>query len=716
MKRSLVISCASLAAVLVTLLAGALVAVLVAGPARAEKRAFTIADLYRIKNVTEPQYSPDGRMVAFTVTEYFLEEGKTNSDIYLMNADGTGLRQMTRHEEGDYHPRWSPDGRSILFVSTRENGPQAWKIPVGGGEPMKITDLSTGVTDPRWLPDGRRILFFSEVYPQCGADGECNKKLAEDTDKGPVHAHLANDLLYRHWNFWKDGKRFHTILYDTETNTYTDLTPGDMDAPSYLTGDGNAGFDVSADGMEICVAANADSNEWETTNKDLWLVPTTGGKLKNITDENEAYDGNPQYSPDGRYIAYLMQKIPAYEADLFRLALYNRKTGEKTVLTEGFDYWVGNFEWAPDSKSIYFTADFHGTNPLYRIDIASGKITKIVDFRTIDTFDISPDGRSVVVSRRSVGEPREIWTCKTDGKNDKRLTTFNGAVEEEVDIRPAEEVWIDSPTGKKIHTFIVKPHGFDPSKKYPLIVNVHGGPQSQWMDSFRGDWQVYPGCGYVVAFPNPHGSTGYGQEFTHEISRDWGGKIYEDVMAVTDYMAALPWIDANRMGAMGWSYGGYMMAWIAGHTDRFKCLASMMASYNLAAMWGGTEELWFPQYDLGGAPWESQDYEKWSPHMFADKFKTPTLVVTGEKDFRLPYTESLQFFTALRKKGVPARLIVFENDGHWPNVVKSMPLYYNAHLEWFHKYLGGDPAPYDSQEMVWNRGYKKASQEEPKKK
>jgi dipeptidyl aminopeptidase/acylaminoacyl peptidase len=690
------------------LLASALPAfVAIALPARAEKRAFTITDLYKIKNVTDPRFSPDGRKIAFAVTEYFLEEGKSNSDIYVMNADGTGLRRMTADDAADYEPLWSPDGRWLTFVSTRENGAQAWKIPVDGGEPTKITDFHTGVSGIRWLPDGNRLLFFSEVFPECGADSDCNRELAEDMDGGPVHAHLADDLLYRHWDFWKDGKRFHTFLFDTEMTAYADLTPGDMDAPSYMTGGGNAGIDFSPDGREISVAANADSNEWETTNKDLWLVSASGGGLTNITNSNAAYDANPRYSPDGRYVAYLMQVIPTFEADLFRLALYDRKTGEKRVLTEGFDYWVGLFEWAPDSKSIYFTADYHGANPLYRIDIGSRKITEVANFRTIDSFDVSPDGRSIVVSRRSVGEPREIWTCKSNGKDVRRLTTFNQAVEDEVDIRPAEEIWIDSPTGKKIHTFVVKPHGFDPSRKYPLILNVHGGPQSQWMDSFRGDWQVYPGCGYVVAFPNPHGSTGYGQEFTHEISRDWAGKVYEDVMAVADHMAMLPWIDGDRMGAMGWSYGGYVMAWMAGHTERFKCLASMMGAYNLASKWGATEELWFPQYDLGGAPWESEDYTKWSPHLSADHFKTPTLVITGEKDFRIPYTESLQFFTALRKKGVPARLIVLENDGHWPNAVKSMPLYYAAHLDWFHRYLSGDPSPYDVREMVRNRGYQK---------
>jgi len=683
-----------------------LLVLLVAVPAIAEKRAFEIADLYKLKGVADPQYSPDGKLVAFSATEYFLEEGKSNSDIYLMKADGTDLRQLTNNEAADYHPRWSPDGEWLMFVSTRENGSQVWKLPIRGGEGVQVTDFSMGVSDPRWLPDGKHVIFYAEVFPECGADSECNKELTDDMDDGPVHAHLADDLLYRHWTFYKDGKRFHTFLYNIESDEYTDLTPGHMDAPAFLTGGGHGGFDVSPDGTELCVVANADPNEWETTNKDLWIVPIAGGELKNITDENEAYDADPRYSPNGRYIAYIMQKAPRFEADLVRLVVYDRESGEKTDLTGEFDYWVGDFEWSRNSKEIYFTAQYQGTNPLYKIDIKNKKIKEIVNFRTINSFDVSPDGKKVVVSRRAISEPNEIWTSKMNGKSKERLTFFNKPVEDEVDIRPVQEMWIESPTGKKIHTWVVTPHDFDPSKKYPLILNVHGGPQGMWWDSFRGDWQVYPGKGYVVAFPNPHGSTGYGQDFTHAISRDWAGKVYEDVMAVADHMAAQPWIDEERMGAMGWSYGGYMMMWFAGHTDKFKCLVSMMGVYNLASMWGATEELWFPQYDLGGAPWESDDYIALSPHNYAANFKTPTLVITGEKDYRVPYTESLQFYTALRKNGVQARLIVFENDGHWPSWVKSMPLYYNAHLEWFHDYIGGDPAPWDSKDMIKNRAYK----------
>lgn len=672
---------------------------------QAQKRAFMLDDLYRIKSVLDPQFSPDGKQIAFQVTEYDLPEGKSNSEIYVMNADGSDLRQMTRHPEADYNPRWSPDGKTILFLSTRENGVQVWMMPAEGGEPYKLTDISTSVEDPRWSPDGKHFLFSSMVFPECGDDDDCNEKLSKDMEEGPIQAHLADELLYRHWNFWKDGKRTHTFIFNVEEKTHRDLTPGDYDSPSFALG-GGRGYVFSPDGKEVCFVSNRDSNEYETTNKDLWIVPTAGGATINITDENEAYDGEPAYSPDGRYIAYSMQTIPTYESDRIRLALYDRQSKQKTVLTEAFDNWVGHFEWAPDSRSIYFIADVEGNRPLYKVDIQTKKIEQIINAQTIDQFTLSPDGRTIVIARRSVGEPRELWRLDADGKNLKRITFFTKPVQDEVDIRPAEQMWIHSPTGKKIHTFVVKPHNFDPNKKYPLILNVHGGPQSQWTDGFRGDWQVYPGAGYVVAFPNPHGSTGYGQEFTAAISKDWGGKVYEDVMAVTDSLAKLPWIDEDRLGAMGWSYGGYMMMWMQGHTDRFKALAAMMGVYNLTSMYGTTEELWFPQWDLGGAPWDSEHYEKWSPHNFVENFKTPCLVITGEKDFRVNFTESLQFFTALQKMGVPSRLIVFENDGHWPNFVKSMPLYYNAHLDWFHEYLGGEPAPYDVKEMVRNRAFK----------
>ncbi|MFZ0389438.1 MAG: S9 family peptidase [Calditrichia bacterium] len=681
-------------------------------PLMAEKKAFSIEDLYHIKGVSGPQVSPDGKQVVFSVTEYNLAEGTQNSDLYLMNSDGGNVRRLTRNSSTDHRPRWSEDGRKIYFMSGRNKGEQLWEMPLNGGEPRQLTYFPDGISNPEISTGGEKVVFSSRVYPECGADTSCNLKISKAMDEGPLQAHMADSLLYRHWTSWKDGTRRHIFVQPLHTENGSggniiDLSPGNYESPSFSLA-GATGYDISPDGKELCFVSNRDSNEAETTNKDLWLVSLSGGQVKNITDNNEAYDGNPLYSPDGRYIAFLKQVVPTYEADRFRLALYDRKSGGFRVLTEDFDYWVSDFQWAPDSRSIFFTAEVKGQVPLYKVDINGGKVQPVLDAKTIGSFDISADGKWIYFSRRAIAEPTEIYRATASGKDLQRLTVFNKEIEDSVDIRPAEELWISSPTGKKIHTFLIKPHDFDPGKKYPLIVNVHGGPQSQWADAFRGDWQVYPGAGYVLAFPNPHGSTGYGQEFTEAISKDWGGKVYQDVMAVTDSLSKLPYVDAERMGAMGWSYGGYMMMWLEGHTKRFKALVSMMGVYNLASMYGTTEELWFPDWDLGGAPWENPDmYKKWSPHNYVKNFSTPCLVITGEKDYRVNFTESLQFFTALQKMGVPSRLIVFKNDGHWPSYIKSMPFYYNAHLDWFHKYLGGDPAPYDMTKMWRNMAFEK---------
>ena len=672
-------------------------------PGLTQKRAFTIEDLYRLRTIEDPQISPDGRQIAFTVREDNLHKGTSNSDIYVIGIDGSNLRRMTNNPASDNTPRWAPDGSSILFISTRSNGPQAWSLPLNGGEPQQITDFSPGVGEPVWAPDGRAFIFASDVFPECGASDSCNKAISDAMENGPLQAHMADALLYRHWTSWKDGRRSTILHCDIEKKSLRELTPGTYDAPAFSLSGG--GYALSPDGTELCFVSNRDAHEAETTNKDLWLVPLTGGIPRNITAASKGSDSNPVYSPDGRYIAYLTQATPNFEADIFRIALFDRTSLQSTILSGAFDNWATGLAWSNDSRTIYFTADVKGHTPLYSINITTKAITLVADMKTIDGFSVGQKGSTIALVRRSVGEPRELWTMDFRGGSLCQVTIFNKSISDTVDFRPAEELWIPSPSGRLIHTFIVKPHNFDPAKKYPLILNVHGGPQMQWTDGFRGDWQVYPGAGYIVAFPNPHGSTGYGQEFTSAISRDWGGKVFQDVMAVTDSLARLPYVDADRLGAMGWSYGGYMMMWLEGHTQRFKALAAMMGVYNLQAMHGATEELWFPEYDLQGTPWESDLYQKWTPNAFVKNFRTPCLVITGEKDFRVPYTQSLEFFTDLQKLRIPSRLIVFKNDGHWPSGIKSMPFYYNAHLDWFHTYLGGAPAPFDMKQMWRNQAF-----------
>ncbi|MEK6285552.1 MAG: S9 family peptidase [Acidobacteriota bacterium] len=678
--------------------------------AQAQKRAFAIEDLYRVRSISDVHVSPDGRSVIYALTTSDLPRAKRVSHIWMMDIDGRNTRQLSSGEKGESSPVFSPDGKSILYISTKDGSAQLYLMPTTGGEAKKLTNISTGVSDPLWSPDSRWIAFSSDVYPECGGDDACNKKIADTWSQGPLKAHTAEALLYRHWTEWKDGTRTHIFLANAATGEAKDVTPGDFDSPPFQLG-GPLQYDFAPDGKELVFVSNHDKQPASSTNNDLWLLSLVDAQTqpRNITAANPAYDGSPKYSPDGKYIAYRMQKQPAYESDLFRLAIYDRATRASTVLTESFRNWVDEFEWSDDSKSIYFAAPVEGQSPVHRLDLSSKAISQVLVDKTILGWELA--GKRLLYARSSVGEPVEIFSADvSSGKATApaRLTHINDAVASEVDIRPAETMWVDGAGGAKIHVFIVKPHGFDPSKKYPLVLNVHGGPQSQWSDAFRGDWQVYPGAGYVVAFANPHGSTGYGQEFTAAISGDWAGKVYEDLMKVTDAMEKLPYVDRNRMGAMGWSYGGYMMMWFEGHTDRFKAIASMMGLYDTRSFYSGTEELWFPEWDLKGQPWNSTLYEKWSPSNSAKNFKTPALVISGERDYRIPYTQSLQFFTALQKMNVPSKLIIYSNAGHWPSWYE-MALYYTAHLEWFHKHLGGGGPPWTTDQFLRNQVFDRPS-------
>jgi dipeptidyl aminopeptidase/acylaminoacyl peptidase len=671
----------------------------------AQKRAFTIEDLYRVRSISDVHVSPDGKSVVYVLGESDLGRARRVAHIWLMEVNGHNARQLTHSSKGEHSPRFSPDGKSLLFISSRDGSANFYTMPLSGGEARRLTSLSTAVSDPLWSPDGKWIAFSTDVYPECEGDNACNKRVSERWGNGPLKAHMADGLLYRHWTDWKDGTRTHIFLADAQTGAVRDLTPGDFDSPTFQLG-GPLQYDFSPDGSEFVFVSNRDRAPASSTNNDLWLLSLTDrqAKPRNITAANPAYDGSPKYSPDGKSIAYRMQKIPAYESDLFRLAIYDRATGASAVVTESFKNWVDSFEWAQDSRSIFFTGPVEGQNPIFSLDLGSKSITQLMADKTIDEFEFARDSRRVVYVKRSVGEPSEIYSADISGaraSTPSRLTSINQAVANEVDVRPAQSMWVDGAGGAKIHVFIVKPHGFDPTRKYPLILNVHGGPQSNWADAFRGDWQVYPGAGYVVAFPNPHGSTGYGQDFTAQISGDWAGAVFEDLMKVTDALEKLPYVDRNNMGAMGWSYGGYMMNWFEGHTDRFKAIASMMGLYDLRSFYGATEELWFPERDLNGQPWNSDLYEKWSPSNFVKNFKTPALVISGERDYRVPYTQSLQFFTALQKMGVPSKLIIYSNAGHWPSWYE-MALYYTAHLEWFNKYLGGGPPPWTSEQFLRN--------------
>jgi dipeptidyl aminopeptidase/acylaminoacyl peptidase len=680
-----------------------------AHPAAAEtRRAFAIEDLYRLKGVGEPAISPDGKTIVYTLTTSDLAAGKQVKNLWRIDADGGNARRLTTSDAQDSDAAYSPDGRWIGFLSTRAGESQLFLLPVDGGEPQKKTDVPGGVGEFVFSPDGKRVVFPADVYLECGADMACNRKLADAREKTKIKAHLADSLLFRHWTDWKDGKRTHLFMMDlSSAGDPRDLTPGDFDAPVFSVG-GARNYAVSPDGKELAFASNHDPDQESSTNADIFTVAVDASdealrSPTNITAKNPAWDGHPRYSPDGRAIAYRAQNVPRYESDLLRLSLYDRAARASRTLTAGFDNWVDDYVFTADGKRIVFTADVKGRTPLHELDLATGKTRTVSAQGLIDSFAVAPGGAWAVASRRQVEKPSELFRIELAAGSPepgRRLTTHNADVEREVDIRPVEEIWVPGAGGRPVQVFIVKPHGFDAAKKYPLILNVHGGPQSQWADSFRGDWQVYPGAGYVVAFPNPHGSTGFGQDYTAAISGDWTGAVMEDIEKVTAALARQPYVDSTRMGAMGWSWGGYAMMWLEGRSTAYKALASMMGVYDLRAMHSATEEIWFPAWDLKGAPWENPAlYRHDSPSEYVTSFKTPCLVITGEKDYRVPYTQSLEFFTDLQRMKVPSRLIVFEKAGHWP-AWNEMALYYDAHLDWFHRYLGGAPAPWDPKDIV----------------
>ena len=660
----------------------------------AEKRAITFKDLISLHRVSEPQISPDGKWIAYSVATPDLEANHSVRDIWLVQAAGGDARQLTRGES-DTRPRWSPDGKKLAFISGRAGRPQIYWIALEGGEATRLTSISTGADNELWSPDGKTVAFVSSVYPDC-KDDACNAARDAAKEKSKVKAHVYEKLLYRHWTEWWDGKRGHLFVTAVDgASGPRDLTPGaNYDVPPFNEGAPET-IAFSPDGRELCFTANTDKDEALSTNGDLFTVDVAGGGEPKQITTNPGNDWGPAYSPDGKRIAYRAQFLGGYEADRWRLMLYDRSSGKIINRTEDFDRSVESYAWTPDSARIYFAAEDKAEMPVYVIAAAgSGAPGVIVDGYNAE-FDLSRDGRTLALARTSLTMPVEISMADADGGAHLRQVTHqNNALLAQVELPAAEPFWFEGAEKTQVEGLLIRPPHFDAAKKYPTLLLIHGGPQGAWTDAWGYRWnqQVMAAAGYVVVMVNPRGSTGYGQKFTAEISRDWGGKVYEDLMKGLDAaIAKYPFIDGARVGAAGGSYGGYMIDWIATHTDRFKCLISHAGPYDLASEYGATEELWFPVWEFGGAPWaKPESYRKWSPSEYASglgKYRTPTLVVGGELDFRVPYNQDLEFFTALQVQGVPSKLVIFPDEGHWVLKPQNSELWYATFLDWLGRYL-----------------------------
>lgn len=650
----------------------------------AQERRFTIDDLLKVRRVSDPQVSPDGRLVAYTIGEVRFDDNRVVNQIYVVPLAGGDPKQLTSGGSSASSPRWSPDGKRIAYVT----GGQIWAMDADGDDKDQITKISTGAGGPVWSPDGKWIAFSSDVYPDCN-DDDCNKRKDEAAEKSKVKAHITDRLLYRHWNEWRDVKRTHVFLISSKGGSAKDVTPGDADAPPYAVA-GDIDYSFSPDSRELAFLRNPDKVEATSTNSDIYIVPTSGGAARNITATNRGYEDGPIYTADGKSIIYRSQATAGFEADRWRLMSYNRSTGTSAELLRGFDLNVEEVVLSPDGTSIYFVAGERGRHPVYRVSINGGTAQRILGNVFATNLSITADGRTLVFANSSLAKPPEVYRASSVGGGLAAVTSTNA-----LDLKAAEEVeWIGA-LGKKNHGFLLKPRDFDAGTRYPLLVLIHGGPQSAWNDAWSYRWnpQVFTDAGYVVFMPNPRGSVSYGQQFVNEISGDWGGRVFVDLKnGVADVLRRNAFIDRNRIGGAGASYGGYMVDWILGHNNdprfRFKALVSHAGVYNLESMYGATEELWFPEWDFKGTPWTNKAmYERWSPHNFAQNFNTPTLVTAGELDYRVPYAESLQLYTALQRRHVPSKLLLFPDEGHWILKPQNSQLWYNTVMAWLDKYL-----------------------------
>jgi dipeptidyl aminopeptidase/acylaminoacyl peptidase len=671
---------------------------LCAGSASADGRPITATDLLALQRISDPQISPDGTRALYTVAVPDVAANRTARNVWVVSLANPQPRALTTggHEGG---ARWSPDGRSIAFISTRSGSMQLYVMNAdGSGDPRQLTKLSADVDNILWAPDGRSIAFTSDVFPDC-ADDACNLARDEARAKSAVHARVYDRLLYRHWTSWSEGKRGHLFLVSTNGGEPRDLLPGaDYDVPPRER-EGPHPIAFAPDSRTIAFTAVTDPMEATSTNGDIFEVDVMGttGAPRRLT-ANPGFDGAPAYSPDGRTIAYRSQAHAGHESDKWRLMVLDRASGRSTSLTDGFDRSVDTPAWSADGRTIYFNAEDRGEMPVFAIAPAGGAPRAL----TAGAFDgefQAGAGDTLVVARSSLSAPAELFAVglATATGSARPLTHHNQTLLASLDLAKPEAFTFRGAGGTQVQGYLVRPPAFDATKKYPVLLLIHGGPQGVWGDtwSYRWNAQMFSAPGYVSVMINPRGSSGFGQTFTDEISGDWGGKPLEDLMSGLDFvLGKYAFTDRQRVAAAGGSYGGYMVDWLESQSKgRFRALVSHAGVYNLTSMYA-TEELWFMEHEFGGAPWANAvTYQKLSPHTYAGefgKYKTPTLVIAGEQDFRVPYTQSLELFNALQRQGVPSKLILFPDEGHWVLKPQNSAFWYAQVLDWLAQFLAAD--------------------------
>ncbi len=666
-------------------------------PTRAESEThpFSVLDMLAMDRISDPQPSPDGKQIAFVRRTTDLEANRGRTDLWLVAADGGGLLQLTSHRAGDSNPRWSPDGQSIYFLSGRSGSQQVWRISPRGGEAVAVTNLPLDVANLQLSPDGKNLIFSMEVFPDCDTIA-CTVKRVKEAKTQAFSGMVFDRLFIRHWDRWKDGRRSHLFALSADgSGTPRDLMLGmDADAPSKPFG-GPEEWTFSPDGKGVVFTARVAGREeaW-STNFDLYYVPLDASTApRNLTKSNPAWDTSPVFSPDGRTMAWLAMEVPGYESDRMRIRIRAWPEGETRVLTEAWDRSARSIVWSPDSRYLFTHAAHLGQTALFKIRLADGRVSLLLADGTVRSPAMLAE--RIVFGRDSLMGPVELYSIGVDGEDLEQITAINAEKVAAARMGDAEHFTFEGWNSEIVYGYLVKPVDFDPRRKYPVAFLIHGGPQGSFGNDFHYRWnpQAYAGAGFAVIMIDFHGSTGYGQDFTDSIRGDWGGKPLEDLQkGLAAALKKYPFLDGGRVAALGASYGGYMINWIAGQwPDRFRCLVNHDGNLDERMAYFNTEELWFPERDHEGTPWSHPEgYEKHNPVRFVDRWKTPMLVIHGALDYRVVDTQGIATFTALQRRGIPSRLLYFPDENHWVLKPANSIQWHETVLEWITEWTQAD--------------------------
>ncbi len=651
---------------------------------------FSVHDLLGMDRISDPQISPDGRWIVFVLKQTDLQENLYRTDLWLVDVDGSEPRRLTSHPEADTNPCWSPDSKSIFFISGRSGSSQVWRIKIDGGEAEQITDQPLDVGNLVVSPDGKHIAFAMEVFPDCNATTTKNRldEIKQKKSTGRVY----DRTFVRHWDVYKDGRRSHLFAMSISGSDVVDVMKNmDADTPSKPFGRPEE-ITFTPDGKGIIFTArNVGREEPWSTDFDLYIAPVEGSEPPRcLTENNKAWDTNPVFSPDGKTLAYLAMARPSYESDRFRIILRDWPTGNECILTENWDRSPSSICWSPDCKTIYALAPNLGQKSLFAIDVTTGDVKTLI--KTSHVSSPSVTGNRIIYGLCNLSSPVELYSVKTDGTDVKKITDINKEKIAAIRMGEYEQFTFKGFNDETVYCYVVKPIDFNLNKKYPVAFLIHGGPQGSFSNTFHYRWnpQVYAGARYAVVMVDFHGSVGYGQDFCDSIRGDWGGKPLEDLkVGLVAALEQYPWMNGGRVAALGASFGGYMINWIAGvWPEPFCCLVNHDGNLDERFAYFDTDELWFPQWDHQGTPWDNpESYEKHNPVNFVKNWRTPMLVIHGALDFRVPETQGLATFNTLQRLGIPSKLLYFPDENHWVQKPHNCILWHDTVLAWLNYWL-----------------------------